>query len=86
MTTIRVPIFVNGIPAQADVFRCEFHKGDWKADNPDDYHDNYDLDYKILDKNGRRANWLEEKADSLGIRDRIEEQIIDEINAIRKRL
>lgn len=82
-----IPIRIKGIPAIAKVFKCEFHKGDSNAMNPDDYYDTWDLDCHILDRKGYRADWLEEKLvmdDDL--RNEVEKNIIEEIEIERKGL
>ena len=84
MSHTEVPIKVEGIPAIARVYKCEFHKGNSNAMNPDDFKDTYDLEYIVVDKKGCRAPWL---ADRINSNDQtqidVEESIIEEINVQR---
>ena len=50
---------IRGIPAQIQVLDVDHVAGDEAADSFDDYHGYYEYKLKILDRNGRPAEWLE---------------------------
>ena len=82
-----IPMRIGGIPAIVKVFDYSFHRGNSNAMDPDSYSDSHDLDYVILDTNGRRARWLERKlAEYDNLRDYVEKEIIEEIDREHKGL
>lgn len=87
MLPMTVYITVERIPAKAKVMNCKYSKGNYKANNPEDYFDHYELDYELLDRKGYPAPWLQEKLDKdPNIQDNVENQIIEEIKIIQKNL
>ena len=77
-----VEITVDGIPAKARVTRYKKHKGNKSplAADPDEYFGWTELDYRLLDRNGRRAEWLEDLMDRKGLTEDVEADIREELD------
>lgn len=70
VANIRIPHTLAGIPCIVHVIEAEVQQPDPYADNDIDYHGWSDFNYRILDRRGYPAPWLERKAsksDLLGI-------------------
>lgn len=74
-------LMVDGIPCKAKVTRYKKHKGtmSWFAPDPDSYWGWTELDYKLLDRKGYPAPWLEDLADRKGLWEDLEGEICEEM-------
>lgn len=70
---------IQGIPCQVEVTDFISVRGSFSHNAPSDidYHGYQDYDYRILDRRGYPATWLERKMTPLD-RERIETQIAEE--------
>jgi hypothetical protein len=65
---------VAGIPCQIGVMRYSHSPGNYYADSDWDYYGYTESEWEVLDRRGRRAEWLERKMTD-SIRDDIEIEV-----------
>ena len=70
---------VAGIPCLIEVTHYFNEPGSASACNPWDYYGYTEIEFNVLDRRGRRAEWLERKLTRKD-EERIENEIIDAIN------
>lgn len=60
-----IDVRIAGIPAKLGILHFEVVVGSFSYDAPSDldYRGYIDIDYDVLDRNGRPAKWLEKKID-----------------------
>lgn len=80
MTRERVPVRVGGIPCLAEVTHY-LHVPPYRGpasycDCPDDLYGCTEIEFNVLDRNGRPAAWLEKKLTDAE-RQRVEAEILD---------
>lgn len=69
---------IAGIPCRIRIDHCDIRKPDYRADNPDDYYGWSEVTWTVLDRNGRKAPWLENKLKQEDY-DRIDEEALEVI-------
>jgi len=77
MFPVTIKITIDGIPCKAKVTRFQRHRGTKSrfAPDPDSYYGWIEMSYKILDRTGYQAKWL----DALMMRKNLWEEVEDEI-------
>ena len=75
---MRVKSHVSGIPCLIDVTFCQVVPGSfsWSAVSDVDYYGHEEISFDVLDRKGRRADWLEKKMTD-NDRTRIEMEIVN---------
>lgn len=71
---------IAGIPCQIQITNFERVRGSYNAPSSLDYSGYTECTWHVLDRNGRKANWLERKLTEAD-RDRIEREIAAWSNA-----
>lgn len=56
-----IPTRIAGIPCLVRPTHIHVQRPDRGADNPDDFFGYEEVDYEVLDRTGRPANWLAKK-------------------------
>ena len=69
------PSKVSGIPCFVRILAYQHYLPDSLGNSTDDFYGGYEIDYEILDRNGRYASWLEKKLTSIED-ERIREEIV----------
>lgn len=69
---------IQGIPCGIWIGRIDIKEGNYscRAETPDEYYGHRDIEFKVLDRKGYPAPWLEEKMDEDDIA-RIEGEILE---------
>lgn len=70
---------IAGIPCLIQINDYDIREGDSRADNRDDFYGYAEVFWTVLDRNGRKAPWLEKKLKQADY-DRIDEEAIALIN------
>ena len=70
---------IQGIPCVIEVTHFHHQKRDLGADNPYDFYGYTDVEFRVLDRRGNHAQWLENKLDKDDVLE-IEQKIIDDMN------
>lgn len=68
------PSKVSGIPCFVRILSYQYYSPDPLGSSADDFYGGYEIDYEILDRNGRYASWLEKKLTEME-----DERILEEI-------
>ena len=66
---------IAGIPCRIEINDYDIRKPNSRADNSDDFYGYAEVYWTVLDRNGRKAPWLEKKLKQ-GDYDRIDEEAI----------
>ena len=76
-----INLTINEIPAKAKVNHFKKHKGNLslRAVDPDEFFGWIELDYRLLDRKGYYAPWLDALAYEKGILDEIEADVIEQV-------
>jgi hypothetical protein len=80
---IEIETRVAGIPAIIGVSDYKYYRPDrsYRSPSSEDFYGGYVFEYDILDKRGRKAEWLERKLTN-NCRDEIDELILSELDSL----